>query len=582
VARPGRRWWLLAGLVVLLWGIAVGVLLVQAALDLREGRTAAQAARDDLDTDAVTSGRPVPALRRAAARFGSARRASGNPVLAPVRFLPVVGRQLRSVHALSGAAHEVADAAAVAVARASAALESPPAGGPARVAQIRELAETLSQARRRVMAVDDLGPRQGLLGPLASARNDFARDLADARDALADAEAGANAGLRLLEGPRRYLLIAANNAEMRGGSGMWLSGGVLTTAAGRLDLGEVAPLADRYNPPEDVRIPIPDPDLAARWGALWQPERDWRGLMASPRLPASATLGLRMWEAAGEEPVDGFFVIDPVGLGAVIAATGPVEVEGERFDQRSVVPYLLHEQYLVLGDDPSGNEERREELGRIAEAAFDALDRGDWSAATLASELGKAIRGRHLLAWSSDPVEQAGWEAAGMSGDLAADSLLVSVLNRGGNKLDQFLEIKAELRTDLRADGDGTDAHVRLSLVNTTPLGLPRYVAGPLPGVWWEYGDYIGLVVFSVPGAATELEVVDGGQPHVFGRDGPTNVVSADLVLPRGARREMLLRFRLPDGVRQLQVEPSARVPPLRWVHGSSRWEDSAPHAANW
>ena len=345
-----RRWLVLAGVVVVAWAVAAGLLLAGAARDLQDGREAARSARRGVDATAIAEGTPLPGLRRARDHFRAAARATGSPLLLPLRVLPVAGRQLRSVHALSAAARDVSDAAVDAMARAHEVLADPSGGGPARVDEVRALRTAIVTAARRVGAVDDLGPRKGLVRPLAEARRELARQLLDARTTLADASAGATAGLRLLEGPGRYLVVAANNAEMRAGSGMWLSGGVLTTAAGRLDLGPVAPLYLQADPPNGA-APITDPDLAARWDAVWHPNWDWRGLMVSPRLPASAELGLRMWEAAGREPIDGVLVVDPVGLAAVVRATGPVRVGDRTFTADQVAPELLHDQYRQFDTD---------------------------------------------------------------------------------------------------------------------------------------------------------------------------------------------------------------------------------------
>ena len=42
---------------------------------------------------------------------------------------------------------------------------------------------------------------------------------------------------QMAEGPSKYLVLAANNSEMRAGSGMLLSAGVMNMANGQFDLG---------------------------------------------------------------------------------------------------------------------------------------------------------------------------------------------------------------------------------------------------------------------------------------------------------------------------------------------------------
>lgn len=574
-----RRWFLLGGALVLAWVLVAGVLLLRAAGDLRAGRDAAESARDGIDAETLAAGTPLPDLREARDRFRAAERGVGNPLLAPARILPVVGRQLRSVHALSGAAAEVSDAAVEAVIRLQEVLDAADGGGPARLVQVRALRDAVVRASERVAAVDDLGPRVGLVGPLAEARNELADQLADARATLADAAAGSEAGLRLLQGPGRYLLVAANNAEMRAGSGMWLTGGVLTTAGGRLSLGEVSPLYQQADPP-DGAAPITDPDLAARWEDPWHPNHDWRALMTSPRVPVAAELGARMWEAAGQPPIDGILVVDPVALAGVVRATGPVQVGDRTIAADDIVPLLLHEQYLEFGSEEAERADRREALGAIASAAFTALDSGDWRPETLAAELADAVAGRHLMAWSADPAEQRGWVAAGLAGDLEEDGLLVSVLNGGGNKLDWFL--RTEGRIEAAPGAEATEVTVRLRFRNTTPGGLPRYVAGPPPGRDWEPGRYVGVVAVNVPGAATGLRIDGVAEPLTAGPDGVSQVVATQLSLAAGEEREVVVRFTLPGRRGSLAVLPSARVPGITWHYGTRTWQDSGGRTANW
>ena len=113
----------------------------------------------------------------------------------------------------------------------------------------------------------------------------------------------------------------------------------------------------------------------------------------------------------------------------------------------------------------------------VAQAVFRALNERGYEPGQLLAALQSAGRGRHLMMWSDDPVQQAGWEALDASGALPRDALLLSVLNRGGNKLDQFLRVTADMTW---TEGTGSRrVSVAITATNTTPAGLPRFVAGP-------------------------------------------------------------------------------------------------------
>ena len=138
---------------------------------------------------------------------------------------------------------------------------------------------------------------------------------------------------------------------------------------------------------------------------------------------------------------------------------------------------LLRKQYADFDD----RVERRDLLGDVAEAVFDAFNQRPIPAADLVGLIDRNGAERHLMLWSNDPTQEAAWEELGVSGVLPADALMLSLINRGGNKLDPYMELHATLTaTD---EGDHRRVTVTVDLDNTTPDGLPRYVQGPYDGI---------------------------------------------------------------------------------------------------
>ena len=569
-----RRWPLLLGGLVLVWLVLAGVALLSANRDLRSGLRAVEDARARADATAIVEGRLLPEMKVARSRFAAGHDRVDSPLLLPARVLPVVGRQLRSVTALSGAATTVADVAIAGMTDAKPVLDEPGGSNAARAASARRLGELAGRADTRLGRLD-LGPRQGLLSPLARARNRLADQVAELRDALGKGAKGGIAVADLLQGPRRYLVFAANNAEMRAGSGMFLSAGELETGPEGIRLGTMRSVTEIPVPVGAVPV---TGDLADRWGWL-EPNVEWRNLMTSPRFDVAAPLAAEMWVAAGHRPVDGVMVLDPVALGGLLRATGPVEVEGRRFSEENIEQELLHDQYLRFPADED-KPERREGLGKIASAVFASLDSGRWSLPGLASGLASAARGRHLLMWAGGATEQSAWQALGVDGTVTSDSLMVSVLNRGGNKLDQFVDTQAEI--GLVPVDDETEVVLTVRLENRVPTGEPSYVAGPHLGSGVGEGVYKGILAITVPVAAHDgwFEGVD--QLAVAGRDGPSQVMGFQFELPRGDQRTVVARFRLPTQSGTLRVEPSARVPATTWRSGSATWTDSTIKMLSW
>jgi hypothetical protein len=540
VRRRTRRWILgLAAAAVVYLAVSTVVLLT-ARSRLVDGVDDLRALRDTTTVEEIAAGVPLPGLRRAADTLAAGHSRLRSPLLWPLRQLPFIGTQLRSANALARSAVTATRVGTVAAADARRALAMSTGGAPGRVAMVERLAETAATARAGIDAVD-LGPRRALVAPLADAREELAGELSALRRDLRRAESVGRMLTALLRGPRRFLLVAGNNAEMRAGAGMFLQAGELTTVDGRLALA-------------DMRSTATSP---------------LRELMATPRFDVNGPEAARMWEALGYAPVDGVIAIDPLTLQAVLRATGPVEVDGRMVSGDAVVDELLFHQYQRFRD--RDRSERREELGLIARAAFDALDAGKWRAATLARELTRAADGRHLLAWSRDATEQRAWRTLGVDGALTPDSLLVASSNVGGNKLDRWLSVRASL--DLRPAGRRTDAVLRIDVENRAPTGAAPYVVGPSPGLGVGEGVYRGLLAVTVPGRASGVVMEGVGPPQDARRDGPTQVVGAVVDLARGERRTVVVRFTLPRRG-AVRVESSARFPHVQWSAGAATWRD--------
>ncbi|MBW3537687.1 MAG: DUF4012 domain-containing protein [Actinobacteria bacterium] len=567
--RRPRTW----VLVVLLWCVVAFAAIAVAAVDLLAGRDAASEARD-LSLEEVVDGGSIAPLRTAHQRFDRASFLLDLPPVVPFRFFPVAGRQLRSVTALAAAGSEISAVGIEGVESAREVLSRAPNSGPERIDRVRRLGGLASRLGERLSSVG-LGPSESLASPLEEARGQLADDLDRLQTGLRRGGAGATTLADLLQGPSSYLVLAANNAEMRAGSGMFLQVGRLVTADGRFSLTEMTSVHDVVVPPGAVAL---GGDMKERWGWL-NPNIEWANLMLSPRFPVSADLAARMWAAAGRPEVDGVLALDPVALSAIITATGPVTVGDRQIGGDEVVQEILHDQY-VRRPELAQADERREELAGIATAAVRALDEQDWKPATLARGLAEAVAGRHVLAWAKDDSANEGWQLAGVSGALTTDSMMVALLNRGGNKLDPFMAVDAELT--LSSQESHTDGTLRIRLKNNTPAGEVPYIAGPHFGLPLAPGEYLGLLTVTLPGATESADFEGIDQFAVAGPDGPTRVIGYEFRLLPGQEHAAVLRFRLPRPHGSLTVEPSARVPQVEWRWGSDSWKDAGAHEIIW
>ena len=573
--RRRRRWALVVGLAVLTWAVLAASSLVGARASAEAGRAALNELRGGVSPSTLLSGDAASRLRSAQADFEEARAGVRSPWVSPLRALPVVGRQLRSMDALSAAAAEVASTGAAAVEEAGQHLATGLPAGPERARMVADLAAVASEAERRLAGID-LGPDQALVGPLAEARRTAVEELEELRGTLHRARVATTGLAELLNDDSTYLLLLGNNAEMRAGSGMFLTVGTLVISDGSLSVGEIVPTFD-FQLAEGVPL---DGDLADRWGWL-EPGREWRNLGVSPRFDVTAPLASRMWSAARGQEVDGVLAIDVLGLQALLAAVGPIEVDGQQVGSDNVADDLLHDQYVGLDlDDPTAQAERRGRLADVARSTLEALEGADVDAARLAEELAGAARARHLMAWSTEaPVQQA-WEAMDIDGALDADDLLVAVVNRGGNKLDPYLEVDADL--SVQSGPEVTAVSVELRLRNAVSPDEPEYILGPSPPLEVAPGTYVGLVAVSLPGAAAAGRFDGVEQLPVAGADGPTRVVAAPIEIPAGQQQVLTLRFELPPGPGAMDVLPSARTPAVSWRWQDRAWKDDHTEVVAW
>ncbi len=562
--------------VVALWIVVDVVLLVLAAGHLRHGETAVQSAKQGLSADGILSGAPVASLDAAATSFSAAHGLLSSPLLWPVDVLPVAGRQLRSVQDLSGAADQVARTGVVTVKRSQSLLRLPHAAGPDRVASLRQLA-SLASTTHLALSTVDLGPDQGLIGPLAHERNTFLGDLTQIRTTLSRTSEAASSAATILQGPGTYLLLADNNAEMRSGSGAFLEAGIVTTSGGELHLSDVVvPTASLTLPPGAVTV---GGDLQARWGWLL-PGVDWRNIGLTPQFDVNGPLAASMWKANTGQSVDGVLAIDVQGLQELLSVTGPVTtVSGAVVSAGNVDQLLLHDQYA--GETYSSDSTNRvDELATLASATLHALEDQPFSLHTMADALSAAAAGRHVLLWSADPRTETAWRGAGVSGQLQPSTLMADVINRGGNKLDQYLSETASLRLSPR--NGQTGASLTMTFSNHTPPGQSPFIAGPYPGLGTSYGEYVGIATVNLPGDVRDVSSPSARSVVASGPEGPTVLEGATIDIPQGATRRITFNFVLPQAHGTMTVVPSARIPAVTWQVGSTTFQDDSPHSISW
>jgi Protein of unknown function (DUF4012) len=539
-------------------------LLAWSALDAHRGSDELHRLRRELGPADLLDGSASERLEEARSAFASASGRVGGAWFAPLRVVPVLGRQMTSFEAVVAGAEDLTAAAIEGVDDAQATLGEAIPTGTERVATLRQLAGVAEDTAATLAAIDP-GPDGMLVAPLGDVRDDFADEKERLEETLLRSRDASEALATVLDGPSSYLLLAADNAEMRSGSGMLLSAGLLEAADGRMDISDLEPTEDLVL---DEGVGGIDPDIDRLWGSAG-PDRDFRNLLLSPRFGASAEVAARIWVGLGRPPVDGVIVLDVVALEHLLRAVGPVEVDGHTIDADTVRSLLLHDQYARTTPDDEGQAALRDPLGDVVQEVLERFDSSRTDPGAVALALRDAAVGRHLLVWSTDERSEQAWRGAHVAGEVPADGVLVSALNDGDNKLDQFLRLRAEVLPE--GEGRGT---LRIQATNTVGPGEPPSVAGADPEAMGGYGVYPGLLAVSFP-AGTRLEVTSGPEATVGGPDGASQVLAAGVRIAPGETVTWTLAWTLDQDLDELVLLPSARSPALHWVVDGDTWSEA-------
>jgi hypothetical protein len=546
---------------VLVGGVVVDLLRIRSHIGSgRDTLTALSA--DQLNRELV------PTVRGAAGELERADTiADRSPFLAVVGVLPGARGQVEGLRSLTEAATDLGRAARRAADAVGADLDEAGSEPEARVRLLDTIRAELDRVEADATSID-LGPR--LIGPIGSARAELQRELDDLPDRFAEARTRLRALSRVLRGPTRYLVLAANNAEMRGGAGMPLSAGVLTINDGDLEFGEFEQIANRWPRPIERGL-VPD-EYATTYHQFRMGE-SWLQTAVSPNFEAIGPVYDAMSAGfPGFGQVDGVLEVDVVTLRHLLAAIGPVEVDGVRYTSKNVQRRLLNLSYLELGRSTEDREVRHDAQGEVASRIFEAMKSRDVDLAALSRALRTAAAGRHLLAYADDPDIQAMFEDLHADGSLPADGLMVTVQNIAASKLDFYINPTVSMRSGRQAGSGAWDVRLTVRIPNPQRSGdtggVESYKEGYPPGV------HRAMVAVYLPAAAYDIRVV-GGEVSEAGPDPPLQMIARRVFIDEGAERYVAFDFTLPPDHEELQLLPSARVRPVMYTVDGAEADDS-------
>jgi Protein of unknown function (DUF4012) len=556
--------------------VVVGLFLVGVVVDLLRVRSEINAGRDALTTlSADQLDRDlVPTIGSATAHLDRADQiADRSPFLSLLSVVPGSSAQIDGLRTLTQAAADLGGSARQAADAIDVDLENAGQEPAARLRLLATIARELDRVEAEVADID-LAEDHSLAGPLGGARAELRSELDRVPQRFSEARTRVRALRRVLEGPTRYLVLAANNAEMRGGAGMPLSAGILTIEDGDLAFDDFVPIANRW------AGPIPDGLVPAEYARTYRQFRmgqSWLQTAASPNFATTGPIFDAMSSAfPAFGPVDGVMVVDTVTLRHLLQAIGPVEVDGFRYTAENVEQRLLNENYLRFDTSNDERSVRHDEQGDVATGIFDAIKSRNVPVASLTNALRTAAGGRHLLAYTEDDDIQAMFDEIGAGGALNPAALMVTVQNIAADKLDWYIDPSVTLRALRTDDSDPWTVRLTVRVPNPERSGNTSGVESYKEG--YKAGIHRALVALYLPAQAFDIKSLDLDFSEA-GADPPLWMVGKRIYIEEGHDKSVAVEFKLPPEHRGVLLLPSGRVRPMQVTVNGVVTNDAVPRA---
>ncbi|GAA1476846.1 DUF4012 domain-containing protein [Nocardioides aestuarii] len=472
------------GLAVLLVVLGVVGWSAWLALQVRAELVAAQSAVDRLqqhltDDDTTERDRAVSDLTESAT---SARDLTDGGWWTAMTWLPIAGDDAAAVRGLSSSLAEVSVDGLPPLLEVADQLPQVQKKGRIDLETVARLEQPVAQGSAAFdRAVADVSgvDSSDLAGAVRGRFDGYVKELRAAAGALADAERTVELLPPVLgaDGPRDYLLVFQNNAEVRGTGG--LPGSWARVHAEDGDLSITSQGSARDFPVTQAPVPLSREEIAVynrQLGTFWLDAN------FTPDFPRAAELFSAHWDRRfPDQPIDGVISLDTVSLSYLLEGTGPISVGDVTLTPEAAVDQLLSEAYV--GTTP---EQQDLFFAAVSKAVFDQATAKVGDPLALVGALRRsAAEGRLLLALEDDAVMEALGDSR-VLGQVRGDDdetphVDISLNDLTGSKMSYYLRSSAEL--DARSCEDGVQRLggrfvLRQSIDPAVARELPDYVTG--------------------------------------------------------------------------------------------------------
>lgn len=427
----------------------------------------------------------------------AARDAAGDPLWTLASTVPGIGANFSAVAEVARTAEDVTNLGLAPLVKVYGSLNWDrllPSSTGIDLEPIRQATPSVSSAAHAVRAsaerleeIDASALLPQVSEPLDQARKQL-EAVTGALDASADATQLAPYMLGA-DSPRHYILMIQNNAEARASGGIPGALAVITLDRGQMTLGAQSSAGDIgiMSP----SLPVDEEQVQIYSGRLGKYLQD---VNLTPDFPTAASTVQAMWKKKTGQNVDGVISIDPVALGYVLQATGPVQVRNPELlalaggrlptelNGNNVVQTLLSDVYDKI-EEPKLQDAY---FAGVAQEIFAALSTGKGDAKALVDGMTRGTAEGRVLVWSGLTGEQDIIAKYPLSGSIAGPSVSPAqfgvYFNDGtGAKMDYYVKRTVQLLEECSGDEYG-QIKVRITSTNTAPTdaatSLPKYVTG--------------------------------------------------------------------------------------------------------
>ena len=568
------RWgrWVAGGLVLV--GLVLAVSAVFVLLDARRAEASLRSAVTSveklqatlLDGDAAAAG---PALAELQGQTGAAVSATRGPHWWIAAHTPFVGDSVVAVQTVASVVDSIATGALPALADAAKVLEPSallPRDGRIDTMPFIEVAprviaadDAVQAAAAQLAKVDERRVIDRVAGPVTELK-EMVRTLSGTTE-LASKASQLIPPMLGAYGQRQYALLAQSPAEIRAGGGHIGAVMLVTVDGGRITLGDRVGGGKLYSPTPVLPL-TPDEEL------LFTDTLVTYGVSATmtPDFPRSAEITRAQWEKAFGQTVDGVMAVDPVALGYLLKATGPVRTpNGTQLDGSNAARILLNDIYK--DPDIAAQDEL---FGDAAKAVFNALMKGSPNvSAGLEALMRSANEGRWLV-WSSDPREQSLISGRPLSGEFVGERdgapvVGVYLNDASATKMSYYLDYSATVDGGTcRADGV-RPLTVTVDIGSTAPpeaAGYPPYLSGQ--GQVTPGHSLTNVMVYTPSGGVIDRVTVDGAEYPLLGLYSHLDMEVAQVTVDLGPGESRRLVVEMQTGAgqsdaAQLRLTPGSK-----------------------